>query len=153
MKISIAAAAFFFFSIQANACPILQSEYIANACPAAGKTYNTMVIYQPTCNAIGFQSLAHAADGKVTTYGPVNWQPVGAGVLLQNEDANYAYYAESLYDEDSLNTYNYRVEKKTGVSKFIKAEIINLIVGGNLLISQDEFTGGTTWFNLKNCSK
>lgn len=151
MKKVFLSVLFSVISIPAFACPAMQAEYTANACPVAGKSFKTVKIYQPNCNTVGFQNLTRGTDGAVTTFGPVEWRPVDAGNLPQSEDATYVYYANASYDDDSLNTYNYRVEKKTGKMVLMKAEIINLIVDGNLFISDDGFTAGTTWFNIGNC--
>ncbi len=133
-------------------CPSIQGDYIAQKCPVDSKAYAALRVFQTDCRAVGFQSLVIQPDSSVSGYGDVRWEVVGAGKLLQKEDKFSAIYKEKFFDQDSLYTYSYSLDKLTNLTTITKVEMIDILKEGNLLIWQDS-TGpmASIWFNLKSC--
>ncbi len=138
-------------ALAAGQCPNFQGEYVVMNCPMEGRPFQATRILQPDCRAIGFQNLVYLVDGTVSNYGTVRWEPIGAGKLLEREDKISSYLKEKFFDQDSLYSYSYRVDKATNTTTMLRTEIIDLLRDENIFVSYEVMSPGNMWINLKNC--
>jgi hypothetical protein len=132
-------------------CASIQGEFFVAACPAVNAAYKTVKIYQAGCTGVGYQTRNYSARGALVSTSAVTWDVVGAGRLLDKEDATYDYVKDRFFSGNTLYNYNFKVEISSGISKLQNVEMLVVLDEGSLYANYAGIALNSTLYQLNAC--